>query len=342
MIVDIIYPQEYHIVSYPKASSPAPVPATITSSVGQPSREALAEHDIKVRDFAYESTLPPIAAFRIRQVQATPNRPMKRARQSEDEEDAESSSNPTNRLERTVTEPVVDDSLATTRTRVRARGIANINLYDPFIDDPNVQTHLVNSQQSNPDTDTLSQSQPSLQYLTSQESDNEPELAEPYIRTPIVTPNGSLRWETSTAPIIDNSSLPASQLDTSSQAQDTAPELLSYSQLGFSQIEDEMETQMETDAPMHEHPSTPLPSLTSSSPLPRAASSSRRIPSQVPDVSPSPRYHLRKRPPPQPQPPPRTRSRPQSSSMQSAHSSSKTRSLRSKVIRKADESKITR
>ena len=381
MMVDAIYPQGCHII-ISKSSIPQPLASTSTAAAAflllesalldpppreldQPTIETLANYGIKVRDFAYESTLPPIAPIRRlpRQVQPGP-RPLKRVRNDyeEPEDDPFSQHTPPKvgtregdptkkmKLERKLTEPAAPAPNPPTR----ARGFTDLNSYEASQDTQ--FTAGANSQQS--DYSSPSQSQPPLQYFESQDS-------EPYIHTPLVTPNGSLQW-----PVTDTSTMPASQLDTNSQA--IVPELISYSQLGFSQVDEpSQEATSAMSSPLSEPPSSqplipraasPGPSTLPSirlSPLPSPPSRSPQSPNPSPNsiphptVSPNrpPRYHLRNRsavtsPPHTPtRPHSRTRAhphppspRPLAFSMQSAHSRSKSRnatgSPRSRTVRK--------
>jgi hypothetical protein len=302
----------------------------------------LASFGIKVRDFAYESTLPPVKPVHLLPRQIQPGlRTLKRIRDGEVEdvlsrptagsaEKGEGSSPKKFRLERTVTEPVLETGVPPTR----ARGFANLEEYDPTTD----SQLIINSQQSD-----LAASQPPPLYFESQDS-------EPYIDTPFVTPNGSLQW-----PVANHSAIPASQLDTSSQ--EAAPEPLSYAQLGFSQEDEPSQRQVSraSSSVLSDPPTSPVPfpsdrlpgpstrTPTRPSPLRFSATASRSSnPSPEPrsaHASPTPptaRYHLRKRtvakPPPTRSPPkrrdalPPKHSRPMAYSMQSSHSRVKSNS----------------
>ncbi|KIM91183.1 hypothetical protein PILCRDRAFT_1375 [Piloderma croceum F 1598] len=321
----------------------------------------LAKLNIKVRDFAFESTLPPIAPFHRTvyppvPVQAGP-RPLKRPRQDDDpfydgfsqpvagpsQPVALGSGRPEGRkskpLERESTEPADPNQPPLPS---RQRGYADLSQYQPASqsqsqsqptadNSPRTPTRLppiyTNSQSQNPWTpDYSSQSQPLPQFVFSQES-------EPYIDTPLVTPNGSLQWP---ATDIEINSIPESQMDTESQV--PAPEILTYSQLGFSPLQSQMDNPSQSrqesistalptfrrhSSPLSAPPSSPLPLFSpnaspgpstelscppQSSPSPRSRSPRRPKESVSPSESASlPRYNFRKRhappSPPAPSPP---------------------------------------
>ncbi|KAG5648876.1 hypothetical protein DXG03_000225 [Asterophora parasitica] len=157
---------------------------------------------IKTRDFAYESSLPPVRAYHRRQIQ--PSVPSKRTRMSGDDDESsghssEGGSKKKAKLEREDTEPNIQGP-----TLSRARVFMNLDDYDP---EP-----LSQSQNSGWEA-----SQRPSPFFESQDS-------EPYIDTPLVTPNGSLQWN-----IKNTSDIPTSQLDAESQAHE--PEFFSCSQL---------------------------------------------------------------------------------------------------------------
>jgi hypothetical protein len=169
----------------------------------------LASLGIKVRDYAYESKLPPIPPVyrHPRQIQpAVVRTTLKRQGTESGENDlfSQSSSQPETsqkKLERTSTEPVI--------------------LPGPDIDDYEYDGTHIDSQQ--PDVYPESQQMPSSIF--------ESQKSEPYIDTPLVTPKGSLQW-----PAPDTSDIPTSQLDIESQTM--APELASHLPLSFSHIPD--------------------------------------------------------------------------------------------------------
>ena len=178
-----------------------PIKASVKAASEQPSVALLASLGIKVRDFAYESKLPPIQPIyrHPRQIQpAVVRNTLKR--QWEDDVFSQSSSQPESsqkKLERTSTEPAIPPTLDST----------DIDDYDSLHTD---------SQQ--PNSYPESQQMP-LSVFESQES-------EPYVDTPLITPKGSLQF-----PVADTSNIPASQLDAESQS--TALEPASHSLFKF-------------------------------------------------------------------------------------------------------------
>ena len=163
---------------------------------------------IKVRDFAYESKLPPIQPIyrHPRQIQpAVVRTTLKRqwAESGEDDYFSQSSSQPETsqkKLERTSTEPAIPPALDST-------AIDDYYEYDSLHTDSQQANNYPGSQQM------------PLPIFESQES-------EPYVDTPLVTPKGSLQM-----PVADTSNIPASQLDAESQS---TAEPASHSSLNFS------------------------------------------------------------------------------------------------------------
>lgn len=188
----------------PKPSSTAPVAIEPQS---KKHAEVLAELGIKVRDFAYESKLPPVQPYRVRQVQPG-LRPLKRTRRdggevddvSQDTEAAEGDSPRRSKLRRTESEI----------TRPQTFGF-----FLSFNDRHPKYIALCQSQ---------SQSQPAADSSESQPLDSQ--NLDPYDVTPTVTPNGSLIWPD----VVTSTDIPALQLDTEPQANDSV--LLAYSQPG--------------------------------------------------------------------------------------------------------------
>ncbi|KAF7981679.1 hypothetical protein HWV62_32230 [Athelia sp. TMB] len=331
----------------------------------------LAKLGIKVRDFAYESVLPPIPPY-IRghraptQVIVGPA-PAPRTRRTEDDDDDNSlhagpshrkplsSNKPASQtkgkgkarsLERESTEPEDNQVLPPTRER----GYADLTEYHSASQSQPRRHHApqtppafaplhTNSQSQStwaPEYSSQSQSTPPFEY--SQESN--------YIDTPLVTPNGSLQWLE-----LDIGSAAPSQMDTDSQL--PPAELISYSQLGFSPFESQMESQSQppmpplihtNSSPLSAPPHSPLPSASpapgvrqrpsldraTSSPSPARASQPqsrsprrRRVddtpgssPLSDPTPSPGPRYNFRKRRATSPEPQPTVRRATRSQSRQ--------------------------
>ncbi|PFH51295.1 hypothetical protein AMATHDRAFT_85206, partial [Amanita thiersii Skay4041] len=134
----------------------------------QPDAQWLASLGIKVRDFAYESTLPPIAPvyYLPRQIQPDP-----RALRSDLQGPSTNGDLIKRQVERKPTEPLLSGL-------TRQRGFSNIHEY--YQDD-------IPSSQSSYNSQQLQLSQPPIEY--SQDSEG-------CINTPVVTPNGSLQWQT--------------------------------------------------------------------------------------------------------------------------------------------------
>ncbi|KAJ6628939.1 hypothetical protein B0H10DRAFT_1989910 [Mycena sp. CBHHK59/15] len=172
----------------------------------QPDPATLAAFSVKVRDFAYESTLPPIAPFRRRQIQPGPGvrRPLKRTRvldgarsdsdpDDDDYNDADDPFAPRRPLQRAPTEPSVGAGggggsgtrVPLKRARERERGFVDLRAAAAGL----LEGVHDSQSQSQSQSQCQSQSQSQLQSQPqSQESD------EAYIATPFVTPNGSLQW----------------------------------------------------------------------------------------------------------------------------------------------------
>ncbi|KAG6821504.1 hypothetical protein H0H93_000012 [Arthromyces matolae] len=270
----------------------------------------LVELGIKVRDFAYESKLPPVQPYRVRQYQPG-SRSLKRTRQEDDVFQDNTSAIPTSSKRSTLvredTEPDVSQHEPPFK---RARGFAHVRSLARQPAAPPWH-HSKTPPMEFPrqiEIESQSQSQPPL-ILESQDS-------EPYVVTPIVTPNGSLQWPD----IGTTSDIPVSQLDSESQATD--PVLLSFSQLGMPDPEPEPQgEERDTTGTGLVGKLTPMSSLSSigsdvpplTNPLSALAPihASYRIPTSSPTPPknvtppiPASRYQLRRRPlPPSPKTP---------------------------------------
>lgn len=242
----------------------------------QPSRDELEQLGIKVKDFAYESTLPPIPSYvprrepPARQVQPQPSiekRPY---------EEHEVSSLPPSHLGRERY------GNAAKRRRVEPMSVHEGSEREIPVGSHFQQSFQGFSQESQ--ISTPSRSQPPLVYggeSQSQESD--------WVVTPFVTPNGSMQW-----PVQDTSSIPISQLETAlQQFNEEVP--VSHSQLGFSKPSDIF---TENPSSLAHHATAPA---TESSP--HVSPPAPRI-MGPPEVSRPARYNLRTRP--QPPLPPET------------------------------------
>lgn len=281
------------------ASSQEPGPsspkrARLARPTPQPQPEDLAKLGIKVRDFAYESKLPPIPPFRRKPVQSVMRSPKRLHRFGEEDIDNEDvfSVGERPKLQRVDTEPVIEELASQ-----RMPAYSDLTRLPPLL---------------------LPPSQPPIH--DSQES-------EPYVEidTPLVTPNGSLNWG-----VKDASSIAASQLDAVSRA--IVPDLISMTQLALAQLVDLQKDDMDIEPVAVSVPDSPTPAAPRlASPFPTKAPSPPVPPSSPPATPPatvpsssvetSPRYNLRKRPSPPPHSePPRTR--PRLSSRSTAHSRS--------------------
>ncbi|KAL0949258.1 hypothetical protein HGRIS_009336 [Hohenbuehelia grisea] len=324
----------------PATPPPKPRPARNQGPTksDHPSAEELERLGIKVRDFAYESTLPPIAPWVHRQI--LPSVGPRRENTEPDIEQSQSQSlDDDDELSDVSPNEFSRITSWTSRLGKRPR--------------PSIQpSHFA----------TPPQKQPSLGHFDeSQES--------AYIRTPIVTPNGSLQWHDADIA----SAGPASQLDGASQIPE--PEVMSYSQLGFAPP-DESPRRHGTPSPRREPssafssplssppsslefiPGGPLASTSApansdaaskpnSKPSVPASASLTAIPPDPSSPSTNTRYYLRKRPAPAPlvpatpprrarrSPPTKPAGRPVSFSVQSAHAA-KTKSRPSPVRRRTN------
>ncbi|TFK68200.1 hypothetical protein BDN72DRAFT_689464 [Pluteus cervinus] len=265
--------------SQPPSSQMRP-PSQQSRRSDQPTSELLATYGVKVRDFAYESVLPPITPYNLHKRQIQPGlRPLKRQREEDVQDEDESllfqessqrsESSKRAKLQRELTEPTVDSQPPT-----RARGFEDLDEY-------NDDQAFIGSQQS-----TWDASQPPPHYFMSQD-------ANPYIDTPTVTPNGSLQW-------LPEPNMPPNLpfLPHPGPSTPKAPSLLhhEYSR-GFSTA----------SSPLSEPPSSQPhvpPTKSSSSPLTYSKLDASPRPSHPPPVlspvnaatsSATPRYQLRKR-----------------------------------------------
>jgi hypothetical protein len=366
LMCDPTYPQAISVVSYPKTSSASSgsqeqpnSDAMPPNPSGQPSLALLASFGIKVRDFAYESTLPPIASIpRVpRQVLPGP-RPLKRARKDYDGSEDEPSPQPprsqggrsvsdsrytdaprkSRPLERKSTEPASDPSIALS---ARARAYTDLSGYDP-LENMTLPLRTLSIQVSTlPPPSQLNDppDQPS--------SPSGSQETEPYIHTPSVTPNGSLQWALPSCPPNDDElpvpddSSPSPRIDpppssplriaSSSPLKSQMSMLLSPPSIGL----------------LKSTPTPPIAQRTLQTHQLDAENNRPEASSTEPSTTTSPRYVLRKRPAASPQASPRPPSRARPSrtaalrqphfTMQAAHSASKTSiggSPRTRTLRK--------
>ncbi|KAJ7284115.1 hypothetical protein C8J57DRAFT_1710371 [Mycena rebaudengoi] len=229
-----------------------------------PSREALVALGIRVRDFAYESTLPPIPPFRRQQIQP-----------GAETQQVQPGGEPRKR-DRVVFdggEPDADDPGS--RPSVASSRLRRIQEQEPGYDGlrrANVRKAVDVLLGGSQPTDA-SQSQGYWQeYSQSQSQQYSQDDDGPLIATPLVTPNGSLQWGDDGPP------------------RPTIPTLATTSAL--------TRTLSSLSSPLSEPPSSlifPPPAITSSFPA-ASTSTSASIPAS-PGPARTTRYQLRKRPP---------------------------------------------
>jgi hypothetical protein len=256
----------------------------------QPSTADLKKLGIKVRDFAYEKTLPPVRTIHLHR-QVLPGVARQTIARQKTEEDASQSQSQPRMVDRTPTEP----SLTPVPPK-RVRGLFDLELEES--DDENI---TLSQQTSTPEF--LSNAKTPQILFESQES--QPRRDD----TPVVTPNGS--WNSQ-----NSSGIPRSRYNEPSQA--PIPQMLSNSQ----PLLDNQPKGSTSQQSLPSIQSSPLPHAPSSkkhalppSTLPHSmpsngtrtlSSTSRnhhadstkelRLPT-TPTVI-TPRYHLRKRPAP--------------------------------------------
>ena len=212
-----------------KPPSRAPLPILRNE---QPSIEKLAKFGVKVRDFAYESTLPPVRTIYRHPRQVQPSVPRQIQREDTEPEDgrlSQSQSQPqgiSQSVKRTLTEPVAPEEA----------GPSQINRMGAFLGFP-----------ASPNTEDATESQTPDLIMDDPESSQmtpftiDSQDSEVYVHTPIITPSGSMQWDVNVT-----SSVPTSQMDTDSQM--APPEVFSYSQLGISRPAS-LESQQQSGSP---------------------------------------------------------------------------------------------
>lgn len=304
------------VTNPPNITAPSDVKLPfLRPSSQQPTVEILQSLGIKVRDFAYESTLPPIAPIPRVPRQTQPSaRPLKRSRGDREEEEGESSrssrpqfgreatnagvqsSSKPESLVRTATEPLEFNPPPVSK---RAMGCADLSrpvLFGsrlPFRTPRRaLKTHRTPPRRSSPATPLTSPLFGSPSEEPSQETSQESEL--------IMTPAGPEAWH-----IEDTRSIPASQLERDCSV--FVPEEIFYSQGVLSPQPSQLATSISTPMRSSVAPSHVLPALQavdsfeSSHLIPQIPSSRRErkrgLKGSTAKVSPqtSPRYLLRRR-----------------------------------------------
>ncbi|KAI0751004.1 hypothetical protein C8Q80DRAFT_545056 [Daedaleopsis nitida] len=287
--------------SYPASQHPQPLELE-PADTGHNLVTTLAAQGVKIRDFAYENTLPPVTTVPRFSVQAQPrSRALKRVRdmveghddgEESDEEDPNITrtfyidSNGTGVshgyryrkksavLGRTLTEPA-DDLPPSQGFNTRAQGFAQPSHQPPVSPRLRYNGALLPSTPQRgtgrspnchlSSIDTNPQSQTSVQ--------GESQETESWIDTPLVTPNGSIQW-----PVQNTSAIPASQLESVlPQLPDPEAEAnVTLSQLGFSPERSQQPTSSPAGTPSRVRlPQLPPPAEFHPSPRASAAIKSR-------------------------------------------------------------------
>lgn len=249
----------------------------------QPSTADLKKLGIKVRDFAYEKTLPPVRTVHLHR-QVLPGVARQTIARQKTEEDASQSQSQPRMVDRTPTEPSL-----TPIPPKRARGLFDLELEES--DDENI---TLSQQTSTPEF--LSNAKIPQILSDSQES-------RPRTDTSVVTPNGSWNWNSQ-----NSSGIPRPQYNESSQAPIT--QMRSNSQLRIPVMDSQPigPTSQQSLPSIQSSPLTPAPSSPNLHALPsngaRTLSRNRhtdstkelRLPTTPKAIT--PRYYLRKRPAP--------------------------------------------
>jgi len=254
----------------------------------QPSSADLKKLGIKVRDFAYEKTLPPVRTVHLhRQVlPGVARQTITRQKTEEDASQSQRSQNQSKMVDRTPTEP----SLTPVPLK-HTRG-----LFDLEFEESDEENTTLSQQTSTPEF--LSNTQIPQILFDSQKSQSRAE-------TPVVTP---WNWNSQ-----NSSRVPHSRDNRSSQA--PIPQMLSNSHPSVSLVEDNRPTGPTSQQALPSSPLTPAPSSPNLHVIPPAtlphltpsngartllrndqADSTKEL-RCTPKVI-SPRYHLRKRPAP--------------------------------------------
>ncbi|KAG2155037.1 uncharacterized protein EDB93DRAFT_130495 [Suillus bovinus] len=287
-------------------------PQVLRPSSQQPTVETLRSLGIKVRDFAYESTLPPIAPIPRVPRQTQPSaRPLKRTRGDwEEEEDGapshssrpqfgreatnagmQASSKPES-LVRKATEPLEFNT-----SPVSKRAMARADLSRPVLFGSQLPFRTPRCALKARHTPPRRFSTTPLTSPLFGSPSEEPSQGGSQGSALVMTPAEPASWN-----IEDTGSIPASHMDTDSLA--FVPEEISYPQLGLSSQSPQLATSLSTPIVTPSHVSPPsqgVDSFESSHPIlqkPKFSRESKRsVKSSAPKVSTqtSPRYLLRRR-----------------------------------------------
>ncbi|KAI0068564.1 hypothetical protein BV25DRAFT_1817429 [Artomyces pyxidatus] len=256
------------------------------------SPELLAQMNVKVRDFAYESKLPPIPSIPRVRLQQPDQRPLKRLKLQRDDRENPFSQRarqlnggaevgPAVRigrpLERKSTEPVLIPTGTTHHGPTRAMGFLDLSEYSGVAfprlaglpHSPPASRHEQDSEfltgspgAAGPSRTTRPQLPPlSFPGYPSQPPLGDSQESDLQVDTPLITPVGSVQW-----PIVDTSEIPTSQLDTESQQ--PAQDDVTYSQLGFSQQPFSQPSESQMDCPVASAHTSPARTERSGCPSP--------------------------------------------------------------------------
>lgn len=242
------------VTNPPNFTAPSNVqPQVLRPSSQQPTVETLQSLGVKVRDFAYESTLPPIAPIPRVPRQTQPSaRPLKRTRGDWEEEDGapshssrpqfgreatnagmQANSKPES-LVRKDTEPLEFNSPPVSKRVMGCAGLSRPVIYGsqlPF----RTPRRALKAHRAPPRRPSTTPLTPPLFGSPSEE----PSQGASQESDLVMTPAGPASWH-----IEVTSSIPASQMDTDSLA--FVPEEISYSQLGLSPQSSQLATSLST------------------------------------------------------------------------------------------------
>lgn len=197
----------------------------------QPTVAMLGQLGVKVRDFAYESTLPPVPTVYLQPRQIQPSVP-KDVNDPNDphyvlEEERKKkvyTFQSTRKIERTPTEPVLESDLLPPPRR----SFPKIKRADALLD---FGSQSQSQPQPAPTHLTLPYDITNTSFSASQPQPAHTRQAGTWVETPVATPNGSLQWP-SAKTMGDQSFVPPPQLETS-RADSQNPNSKSYYQMGL-------------------------------------------------------------------------------------------------------------
>jgi hypothetical protein len=205
----------------------------------QPTVAMLTELGIKVRDFAYESTLPPVPTVYLQPRQIQPSVP-KDVNDPNDphyvlEEERKKkvyTFQSTRKIERTPTEPVLESDLLPPPRR----SFPKIKRTDAQLDLGSQSQPQLQSQPA-PTHPTLTYDITNTSFSASQPVHGQPahpRQAGTWVDTPVATPNGSLQWPPAKT-MDDKSPIPPPQLESTrtDSRNPLSSELMSYFQMGL-------------------------------------------------------------------------------------------------------------